>query len=103
MNYFYQFPSLTLTFKGVKIKKIVKREPEWKLGKNKIENMLPTKVCMFYELQKPFYFLVCIIYILTYFNSCTGTYPFILNFVHTFSKVKLPQVLEDSVSHLTCF
>ena len=90
MNRLYQFVSLTLNFRGAKIENFVKCEREQKLGKNKIENMLPTKVCMFCELSEPFYFLRCVICILAYFSSCTGTYPFMFNFVHTFSKLKLP-------------
>ena len=35
-----------------------------------------------FKFQKPFYFLVCIIWILTYFSSLIGTYPFLLNFVY---------------------
>ena len=50
---------------------------------------------------KPFYSLVCVICILTYFNPCTASHPFMFNFVHMFSKVKLPPVLEDSVPDLT--
>ena len=63
------------------------------LGKKKIENMLPTNVCMFHKLSETiftFYFLVCVVCILTYFHSCTGSFPFIFNFIHTFSKVKFP-------------
>ena len=66
------------------------------VGKKKIENMGPTKVCMFREHRGTVYFLVCVICIMILFNSCTGTtYPFMFNFVHPFSKVKLPPVLED--------
>ena len=52
VNYFYQFLSLTLIFRRAKIEEFVKREPEKNFGKKKIKNMLPTKVCMLYELSE---------------------------------------------------
>ena len=36
----------------MKIENFVKYEPEFLLGEKNIENMLPTKVCMFYELSE---------------------------------------------------
>ena len=68
----------------MKIEIFVKREGELNLAKKIIGNMLPTKVC---NIQKPFYFLVCVICILTYSKSCIGTNLFM--FTLYVSKVKL--------------
>ena len=87
---------------GMKIEKFFKCEPELKI-------CFPQKLTCFMNFQKPFYFLVCVICILTYFSYYTGTYPFLFNFFHTFSKVKLSPLppppapaVEDSARHLTC-
>ena len=57
MNYFYQFPSLTIIFRGgggggrgVKIENLQNVNVNKNLGKKMIKNMLPIKVCMFYEI-----------------------------------------------------
>ena len=56
--------------------------------KRRLKICFPQKFVCLMNLQKPFYFLVCAICMLTYCSSYTGTHPFILNFVCTCSKVK---------------
>ena len=59
----------------MKIEKFVSVNVNKNLGKKIIKNILPTKVCMFYELSETILLLVCVICILTCFNSCIGIHP----------------------------
>ena len=59
------------------------------LRENITENIIPKKVCMFYELSKTILLLSLRYLHLDYFKSCTDTYLFKFNFVYTFSKIKL--------------
>ena len=52
MNYFNQFLSLTFIFRSWKAKTLQNVNVNKNLGKKIIKNMLPTKVCMFYELSE---------------------------------------------------
>ena len=64
--------------------------------------MLPTKMSVrFMNFQKLFYFLVCLICILTYY-SCTGNPSLHVQFCPYVFQGKMPPALKDSVRHLTC-